>query len=117
MSQHLDALASANVTRFGIARVKREVAALDQCAGARRAAELLRNPDEDTGAMSIDTLLMAINRMGVIRMNRLFARARFAVPTRVRRIRELTPRQRELVASLLEEQADTAKHVRARRTA
>jgi hypothetical protein len=117
MSRHLDALKRANVTRLGIARVKGEVASLGQADGARLAAELLRDPDDAAGAATIDALVTAVHRIGVTRMDRLFSQARFTVMARHRRVRELTDRQRHLVADLLEELADTADEVAARRTA
>lgn len=117
MSQPLAALRRANAARTGIARVKAEVAALGQADGARRAAMMLRDPDEAVGAMTIDALILSVHRMGAARMVRLFNEARFPVATRHRRVRDLTERQRHLLADILEDLADIAADVASRRTA
>ena len=113
----MEALRRANVVRRGIARVKGEIAALDQADGFRRVAEMLRAPTDDVGATTIDALILSIHRMGITRMGKLFNEARFPIATRHRRVRELTERQRLLLADTLEYLAAIADDVAARRTA
>ena len=117
MSQHLDALQRANTMRLAIARVKGEVSALGYLDGARRVAELLRYPDDAAGAMTIDALVMAIRHMGSRRVDKVFFEARFPIATRFRRVRELTQRQRDVVADILDDLADATELVASRRSA
>ena len=102
MSRHMDALQRANVVRFALARVKAELAALDRSAGAERAAGMLRDPDELVGAMRMEDLLLAVHRCGPLAAGSILAQARIPHGARLRRIREFTPRQRNLIAALLE---------------
>lgn len=98
MSQHMDALAQANVVRFEIARVKGEIAALSRTDGALRVAALLRDPDDAAGAVRLDDLIASIRRVGPRQTVRLLRGCAISATARRYRVRELSARQRGLLA-------------------
>ena len=115
MSQHMEALQLANAARLETARVRRAIAVLDRAAGARCAAEMLRGEDGAVGRVRMEELLLAIHRAGPRLAGAILTQARIPHGARTRRVREFTPRQRELIAGLLERWA--AGQFVARRTA
>lgn len=82
--QHMTALARANEVRLAAAAVKRQVAA-----GTLTIGEALEHPD--AGSLVVMDLLVAQHRWGGSKAARLMAEARIS---QVRRVRELTARQR-----------------------
>lgn len=101
--QRMDALAAANEIRLGIARVRAEVFALEQPAGCEEVAGLLENPDETVSAMKIGTLLLSVRKFGRQRVGRLLSMAE--VRSMDRRVRDLSERQRRVLAGLLRDRA------------
>ena len=106
MSQRLEALRLANVVRLEAARVKGEIAALGRIAGARRVAEMLRDPTNAIGALRMEALLLVIHKAGPWVVGAILTDARIPHGARLRRVREFTPRQRDVIAGLLERWAD-----------
>lgn len=100
-AQALAALERANEIRLSNAAIRREIMALPREAAAERVAELLRDPSGDIGAMYVGHLLRALPRFGPERSRRLITRAGLAPGREGRRLRELTARERSVIASLL----------------
>jgi len=94
MSQHMDALARANAIRFGIAAVKREVKA-----GTLTVADALL--DERAQPMKLGALLLAQWRWGPDRVRLLCGHM---LISEVRRVRDLTTRQRGEIAWRLDQE-------------
>lgn len=99
-TQPIDALALANEVRQENARLRRQLASLKPAEARRRAAELLRTPNQAVSASRIGTLLQAVPRIGATQCHTLLLQA--GVRDSQRRVRSLTARQREALAYRLE---------------
>jgi hypothetical protein len=91
--QCMAALARANEIRLANSQLKRQIRA-----GVVAAADVLRDPPAEALSMPIGALLMAVPRVGDVRMSVLLRRHRVS-PTR--RIDRLTERERLSLASAL----------------
>jgi hypothetical protein len=100
-AQQLNALFLANTMRLAAAEFKRELSRLDRHAGACRLASVLSDDcDGPLGALQIQAALRALRGIGSEKASRI---ARWAdVTVASRRIRDLTPRQRAVIANALE---------------
>ncbi len=103
------ALASANRIRAENAQLKQAIARAGVDARSVVAGMLEGQVDGSAGSLTIESLLLAIPRMGVKKARRLLAVAQTPPYWRVR---QLTGRQRDLIASLLREQAHANCEVR-----
>lgn len=106
-AQALEALEIANSRRHAGAVVRTEIAALPMAEGLRRVADLLEDPDDAVGALRIERLLSAAHRFGPAKIARLCLTTRGFDPSRrVARVRELTRRERLVLAAALRRHAD-----------
>jgi hypothetical protein len=99
VTQHMDALTLANEIRFRRADIKRELLTLpDGPSAARRAADLLMDPPDFLLGMDVAALIGSCRRFGPARVGRVL---RMAQVSGLRKVRDLTERQRDaLVATL-----------------
>lgn len=104
MSQHMDALRLANEARLRHARIKAEIAGHDFVGGLRHVARLLRDIGGEADDLRLDCLLLAVPRIRHRSIAELLALV--GVRDRQRRVRELTERQRLVLAADLEWRAD-----------
>ncbi len=93
--QNLRALAKANRVRYGHAATVREIAAMPREKGERQVAKLLRKPPARIRTLKIRSLLGAVNRRGPASSERLLSELNL---TNRQRIRDLTTRERDLLA-------------------
>jgi hypothetical protein len=100
VSQHLDALALANEIRLAQAAVLREIRSANGTAGDL-AAEALRNPTDTVGSIRLERLLRALPRMGPRYADKTLAEVGMSRGRLSRRVRELTERERHVLADAL----------------
>lgn len=99
--QHVTALREANRVRLANAATLRSIEALPRPDAENRAAELLRDPTPDVAALHVGRLLEAIPRIGRVKARALLAATGTAPGREGRRIRELTERERNVIAGAL----------------
>ena len=100
--QRADALVIANATRAALAGVRRRMRVLSFIEGCGELAAMLDDP-VDVGAVRLDRFLKCGPRIGEFNVQRLY---RIAGVTQFdRRVRELTPRQRGVLAGELRRMA------------
>lgn len=98
--QRMSALERANEIRYGKARIKQSVAKLDMSDAVDLAATIIENPDtEYEGALRLGELLLSVPGFGVFAVNRALRHA--GVLSRDKMLRDLTPRQRGVLALAL----------------
>lgn len=97
-AQSLQALSLANETRARQTQVRREI----REQGPAHVAELLRDPDEIVGSIRLERLLGAMDRYGAVRCRRLLRRAGLHPGRLGRRVRELSERERRVLAEAVE---------------
>lgn len=106
---HAAALQSANEIRCARAGLRKSVARLSRASGAVRVAELLRDPPRTIATVTILDLLVWVDHVG-----ETFARSMlrhsdvFPIGER-KRVRDLSERQRGVLADRLDELADAAR--------
>jgi hypothetical protein len=105
MSQRMDALAKAQARRMALAKLRRELRCLDRRRGMLRAAALIVQPGGDAGAMPVVSLLSCVRWIGPVRAGEIVRSTRAGR----RRVRDLTPVQRERIASRLWDMASRVK--------
>src|SRR5215471_294594 len=93
-AQRLEALDRANQARITQARIRREIAALSPRDGKMAVVLMLHEPDEDVGSMRVGRLLTAIRRVS---MRQAETWCKVTEISSDRRIRELTPRQLQML--------------------
>lgn len=91
------ALQIANQTRTANAEVLRRIGSLDPQAAVREVARILERP-EGADALTVGRLLQAVSGIGPYRAGRILRSSGLRSD---RRLRELTLRQRRLVAAVL----------------
>lgn len=96
-AQSMQALALAESARLAQARVVRAI----REGGPLVAVEALTHPDETTGAMRLKRVLGAVPRYGSHRIGRLLADAGVPAARLDRRLRELSARERYVIAAEL----------------
>lgn len=101
--QRMEALRVANAVRFGMRDVKRTVGAMATDDGLREIADRLERADAAVMPMPIGDLLGAPRRVGRVRVCRWLDVA--GVRSADRRVRDLSERQRLLLARMLREPA------------
>lgn len=99
MTQRQEALALANAQRAAQAAFRREVAAMSRLEGMGVVAAALEDPDEAVGAMRLGVVLAAPRGCSSGTAKRLLRHA--GVGSSDRRVRELTERQRKVLALAL----------------
>lgn len=97
------ALELANEVRHRNAVTKIQVARLDRHAGYKAVAEIIDSPDGPGGALQVGQLINAIHRVNDATSGPLLIRA--GVYKTSRRVRDLTPRQRAALVTLLNRKA------------
>lgn len=99
-TQHLDALRYGDMIRLTNAHTVRTIKAGGRRAGASHAAAILRDPQGAELAMRVDALLLAVRSIGATKALRLLEDV--GIRDERRRLRELTARQRSVLADELE---------------
>ena len=99
--QHVTALREANRVRLANAATLRSIASLPRPDAENRAADLLRDPTPDVAALHVGRLLEAIPRVGRAKARAILTLAGVTPGRRGRRIRELTERERNVIAAAL----------------
>jgi hypothetical protein len=107
--QHLSALALANEIRYAQAAWMRSLRALPPAQACRRAAHALWNPDENVGSIRLERVLRSVPRMGDRYVDLLLTQAGVPIARRKRRVRELTERERRIIAAALIARAKRSK--------
>lgn len=104
--QRLEALALANRVRCGASAEKRRIRGLPASVAAREVARIVRDGDGDTvcEGVPVAALILAVPRMGECKTRALLGRLGVGP---WRKLRDLTVRQREVVALELEAKAAT----------
>lgn len=98
--QRTDALAKANQYRFAVSRKKREIAAMSMHDGCQELADLIEHTDCPMMLSArVQDWLMTPNKVGVRKSSQ--AMACLKIRKVDRRLRDLTPRQREELADLV----------------
>ena len=85
--------------RSSNALVKQLLGSLPRAAAYENAAQIVEDPDENTGAIPVGNLLMAIKGIGFPRATEILKQADVRIGDR--RIRDLTDGQRERIAGVL----------------
>lgn len=98
VQQRQDALKTANRVRSAVCQLKRDLAALTRPEGCARLAQVVRTPPDELGAAKVYKLLLHIHRVGESTARRILHTA--AIPEG-KRLRDLTPRQVEALATVL----------------
>jgi hypothetical protein len=100
-AQHMEALAHANEVRTGVAEFRREIAGLDRHDAILAVIDLIesRHDDRLLGAAKVRQILMAVTGFGEDKARRLMIAAQ--VYSGEKRLRDLTARQRGLLATIL----------------
>lgn len=104
-SQRLIALESANQVRISVADMKHRIRTQPRILGMRLVAELLLDPPEFVGTIRIGRLLRSIRGIGISKAHGWLYAA--DVRSEDRRVRELSVRQRSVLAELLRAAADS----------
>jgi len=100
VKQRTDALAKANRYRFAVSRKKREIGAMSMHEGCQELADLIEHSDCPMMLSGrVQDWLMTPNRIGI----RKASQAMVCIKVRKadRRLRDLTPRQREELADIV----------------
>lgn len=100
--QHLEALRLANEVKRAQEAVLCELRHLSKREASERAAAHLRNPSEPVGRLSLDRFLRSLPRYGSFRVGRLLAEVGMPPGRLSRRVRELSERERGVLAGALE---------------
>ena len=96
------ALESANTVRSAMRLWKEEMAALTATAGRREAARVLMEEPGRVGSLTVHAFLVAVPKIGEEKARRILCgRGEGWYIWPFRRVRELTARQRELIAERL----------------
>ena len=97
-TQARESLSKANLYRFAVAAERRKIAEMDRAEAAAYLADLIETSDDPAlGSAQIRRLLEALPRRGPQFVDTTFNR--LGIRTATRRLRELTPRQREQLAN------------------
>lgn len=100
VEQRKDALAKANQYRFALAKKRREIAAMPMAEGCEELAELIEHTDCPMMLSGqVSHWLMAPNRAGVQKASQ--AMACLNIRKADRRLRDLSPRQRQQLAEIV----------------
>lgn len=98
--QRMSALERANEIRYGKARIKTAVAKLDRPDAVGLVAAIIENPDtEYEGALRLGELILSVPGFGAFAVNRALRHG--GVLSRDKMLRDLTPRQRGVLAAAL----------------
>lgn len=102
LPQHLQALASAERKRVGVAVFRREIRAAGPAMGAAMLARAIEHDHDDyiIGSGRVGHLMRAVPRLGHTKVTKCLLAA--GVYNQDRKLRELTPRQRGAVVIQLE---------------
>lgn len=100
----MEALAVATTLRLDRAAARREIERLDSRDGRNRVAEIIRDPDELWAGARLDYLLLMPRRCGPVFAAHVRQEAAYGMLpiSGDRRLRDLTARQRETIAELVE---------------
>lgn len=107
--QHLSALALANEIRYAQAAWMRSLRTLPPAQACRRAAHALWNPDENVGSIRLERVLRSVPRLGEHALEVLLREVEIPSARRKRRVRELTERERRIIAAALIARAKRSK--------
>jgi hypothetical protein len=100
VKQRTDALAKANEYRFAVSRKKREIGEMSMHEGCRELADLIEHTDCPMMLSGrVQDWLMAPNKVGIRKSSQ--AMACLKIRKVDRRLRDLSPRQREELAELV----------------
>ena len=109
MSQHMDALALANETRLRQVHLRRQLRELTASGGLELLADMMAAPDdhldEPLGSLRLIDAVRAIRGIGPARADEIIDRSSPHPPNGLRRVRDLTERERRLVAGALRRRA------------
>lgn len=113
--QWADAKAQADKIRMANARTKKAIRGLPQSGGFVFAAGVLRQPTPEQEAMPVFGLITSVRGVGESATANTLRRAGINNPTK--RLRDLTPRQRRLIADWMDFEAERRTFQRAERDA
>lgn len=100
VAQRTEALAKANQYRFAVSRKKREIGEMPMHEGCQELADLIEHTDCPMMLSGrVQDWLMAPNKIGIQKSSRAMAHLRIRKADR--RLRDLSPRQREELAELV----------------
>lgn len=106
MSQHLEALATANERRLEKARIRREIAKLPMREGLVALADMLDDgPCPGLGCARVTDAIAFADRIGLRQAERLLHQSERFPPSAGTLVRELTVRQRRVIAAALRRRA------------
>lgn len=97
--QQMEALEKGNATRRANAQLRRDLKQAGPEMARLMVAAVLRDPDEQQGACPAERLLLAIPRVGPTAVRSMLKQ--IGVNTTRRKVRELSPRQRDQLADML----------------
>lgn len=110
MSQHLDALQLANETRLRQAHLKRHLREHAAGDGLMLLADMMAAPDEHLdgplGSLRLMDAVRAVRGIGPQRADEIVDRSMPHPPSGLRRVRDLTVRERRMVARALRRRAE-----------
>ena len=103
-AQAMDALDIANERRWAAARFKRQIAAMPYTDGCEALAAELREEEwtEGVGSIKLDAFLRSVRRLGEAKVPMVLRAANILTHRCYTRIDELTDRERENLADVLE---------------
>ena len=108
-AQHMDALATAYERRLEKARIRREIAALPMREGLVALADMLDDgPCPGLGCARIADALTFVRAVGLREAERMLHRAERFPPSATTLVRDLTERQRRVIAAALRRRAGAA---------
>ena len=93
-------LTRANDVRFALAALRQKIEACDAVAGRQQLAALLMDPDENVGAAKVGKIIRYPRSVGDIKVRRVLTSLQIKPSSRVR---ELTDRQRRVLATAVRE--------------
>ena len=109
MTQHMEALVVANARRLEKARIRREISALPMRDGLAALADLLDDgPCPGLGCARIADALAFVRSVGPRDAERMLHRAERFPPSAGTLVRDLTDRQRRVIAAALRRRAREA---------
>lgn len=103
MEQRMGALEVANLVRISMCERKREIHGVSTVEGLRWIASMLEDGDPVVGPMPVGKLLFAVRHVGRERVRKWLTAA--GVRSEDRKVRELSERQRVVLAGVLRERA------------
>ena len=110
MTQHMDALSLANETRLRQTHLKRQLRELPASGGLLLLADMMAAPDEHLdgplGSLRLLDAVRAVRGIGPRRADEIVDRSMPHPPSGLRRVRDLTERERRLVARALRRRAE-----------